>query len=301
MQDASIEGVYQYDKNQLRTNRRDTAKFDRTSQMELVLYGLENQTEISNIMPVRTMGYDFVSYQRQIDKIKGENGKRGKQAFSKEIHSDQKLYPVITLVLYFGMEPWKTPIWLWDILQFPHGRKDELLPFISQHKINLVPVAWLSKEVRSRFRSDFQIVADFFAAKREKRKADIFKDKRKIKYIEAFLSFLQTYTSDKRYEKLRMDFADHSRKGENVRMCTVMDLLEDKIKEESALAMEQGMKQGMEQGIAVMISSYLADGFSKELILKGLVHYFSLTEKQAEEYYNQFTKIQEDCHDSALS
>lgn len=102
-----------------------------------------------------------------------------------------------------------------------------------------------------------------------------------------------------------MDFADHSRKGENVRMCTVMDLLEDKIKEESALAMEegmkQGMKQGMEQGIAVMISSYLADGFSKELILKRLVHYFSLTEKQAEEYYNQFTKIQEDRHDSALS
>lgn len=90
-----------------------------------------------------------------------------------------------------------------------------------------------------------------------------------------------------------MDFADHSRKGENVRMCTVMDLLEDKIKEESALAMEQG--------IAVMISSYLADGFSKELILKRLVHYFSLTEKQAEEYYNQFTKIQEDRHDSALS
>lgn len=94
-----------------------------------------------------------------------------------------------------------------------------------------------------------------------------------------------------------MDFADHSRKGENVRMCTVMDLLEDKIKEESALAMEQGM----EQGIAVMISSYLADGFSKELILKRLVHYFSVTEKQAEEYYNQFTKIQEDRHDSALS
>lgn len=92
-------------------------------------------------------------------------------------------------------------------------------------------------------------------------------------------------------------------------MCTVMDLLEDKIKEESALAMEQGveqgmkqgMKQGMEQGIAVMISSYLADGFSKELILKRLVHYFSLTKKQAEEYYNQFTKIQEDRHDSALS
>ena len=194
-------------------------------------------------------------------------------------------------------------------MQFPHGRKEELLPFISQHKINLVPVAWLPKEVRSRFQSDFQIVADFFAAKREKREADIFKDERKITHIEAFLSFLQAYTSDKRYEKLRMDFADHSRKGENVRMCTVMDLLEDKIKEESALAMEEGMKQGMkqgmeqgmEQGIAVMISSYLADGFSKELILKRLVHYFSLTEKQAEEYYNQFTKIQEDRHDSALS
>lgn len=58
---------------------------------------------------------------------------------------------------------------------------------------------------------------------------------------------------------------------EKVRMCTVMDLSEYKIKEESDLALEQG--------IAVMISSYLTDGFSKALIFKR----------------------QEDCYDSALS
>lgn len=224
LQDAPTEGIYQGNKSQFYINQRDTAKFDKAGQMEMVLYGLENQTEISNIMPIRTMGYDFVSYQRQINKLKDENSKKNTSAFLKEIHRDQKLYPVVTLVLYFGMEPWNTPIWLRDVLRFPKDREEQLLPFISQYKVNLIPVAWLSEEVRSKFHSDFRIVADFFAAKREKREAEIFKDEREIRHVEAFLNFLQAYTSDRRYEQIRRDLQKRSTEEGEVKMCTVMDL-----------------------------------------------------------------------------
>lgn len=91
-------------------------------------------------------------------------------------------------------------------------------------KVNSIPVAWLSEEVRSKFHSDFRIVADFFAAKREKREAEIFKDEREIRHVEAFLNFLQAYTSDRRYEQIRRDLQKRSTEEGEVKMCTVMDL-----------------------------------------------------------------------------
>ena len=64
--------------------------------------GFESQTAINNVMPVRSMGYDYNTYLKQIREIVARNNKEGNSAYAKVIHDYQKLKPVATAVLYFG-------------------------------------------------------------------------------------------------------------------------------------------------------------------------------------------------------
>ena len=51
---------------------------------DFVLYGIENQTVSENRMPVRVFGYEGASYRSQL--------------------TDKRVAPVITMVLYFGID-----------------------------------------------------------------------------------------------------------------------------------------------------------------------------------------------------
>ena len=53
----------------------------------------------------------------------------------------KKKYPVVTLVLYFGTDSkWTAPKKLQDCFTIP----EELKPFVSDYKINVFNIAWLS-------------------------------------------------------------------------------------------------------------------------------------------------------------
>ena len=67
--------------------------------VEFAILHIENQSGISNVMPLRTMGYTYSEYQKQLRVLKEENRKAGKQYDLKEIGDDQKLCPVVLLVL----------------------------------------------------------------------------------------------------------------------------------------------------------------------------------------------------------
>ncbi|MCI8578427.1 MAG: Rpn family recombination-promoting nuclease/putative transposase [Lachnospiraceae bacterium] len=105
-------------------------------------------------MPIRVMSYDFSSYDRDILRKKAENKAAGHEAdYAAELWPEQKLCPVVTLVLYFGAEPWSGPTSLVDMLDLP----DNLKGYVSDYHINLVQVAFLEDEVISKFQSDFQV------------------------------------------------------------------------------------------------------------------------------------------------
>ncbi len=78
-----------------------------------MLLGIENQTEVHYAMPVRNMLYDAMQYNQQVAdtaaKHKEEKSRRDKQKqkisnaeFLSGFHKDDKLIPVITLVLFFN-------------------------------------------------------------------------------------------------------------------------------------------------------------------------------------------------------
>ncbi len=91
------------------------------------LLGLEFQEYISYVMPLRVMGYDNSVYQKlyksNAEKYKGRENRGDKNMTRDEwlsrMKKTDKLIPVITIVLYFGQEPWDGPTSLRDMLDIP--------------------------------------------------------------------------------------------------------------------------------------------------------------------------------------
>lgn len=72
---------------------------------------------------------------------------------------DNPRYPVVTLVLYFGYRKhWEAPVRLHEAVDIPEFFK----PYVSDVKINVFEIAYLTDEQLGYFHSDFRIVADYF-------------------------------------------------------------------------------------------------------------------------------------------
>ena len=96
-----------------------------------VLLGLENQTDIHYAMPVRSMLYDALHCASQVSEIAREHREKGTYGSSGEFlsgfHKSDRLWPVQTLVVYFGSMRWDGPRSLQEMLVLPEGMKRPFL------------------------------------------------------------------------------------------------------------------------------------------------------------------------------
>lgn len=102
-----------------------TATIMEDGEAAYVLLGIENQTEVHYAMPVRNMLYDAMQYNQQVTEIaekhKGQKGGKRQQKIStgeflSGFYKNNKLIPVITLVLFFNPGEWDGPRSLFDML-----------------------------------------------------------------------------------------------------------------------------------------------------------------------------------------
>ena len=218
---------YKDAQGKLREQIRDVVKFDRRKTM-LAVFGLENQTEEDAHMVFRVMGYDYSSYRYQLDRKR------------------KRLSPVITLVLHFGMTRWKGPK---DVLSavrkdLPYG--EYLEENVMNPRIKVVDVAFLPKEVREQFTSDFKIVADYFCAVREKRADDIRFNQQEIIHVAEILDFFAIFGRDKRFSECKPILEEKVKKGGKINMCIVMDYAE---KQGEKKGIRRGRRQGRREGL----------------------------------------------------
>ena len=91
-----------------------------------ILLGVENQTDVNYAMPVRNMLYDALQYTRQVTMIadkhraqkgKSEYGASNRAEFISGFHKNDKLLPVITLVLFFNADEWDGLRSLMDMME----------------------------------------------------------------------------------------------------------------------------------------------------------------------------------------
>ncbi len=100
---------------------RDIKMHHRTGASIQVL-AIENQHYIDYSMPFRSMQYDVLEYQHQLEEIKERNKTEGNFATSGEylckIKRTDRLHPVYTICLYLGEDTWDGPRSLKDMMDF---------------------------------------------------------------------------------------------------------------------------------------------------------------------------------------
>ena len=145
-----------------------------------------------------------------------------------KVKNKHPLYPVLTLVLYFGLDRWNAAKTLYEAIQI----SDRLKRFIPDLPINLIEVAWLTDEVIDQFKSDFKIVARFFQQLRIHGKAHLTKQDPKqqdrIEHVLELMRMFSAYTGDPMYEEYGISHL-HSKE---VTMLAVLKEYYDDVREE---------------------------------------------------------------------
>lgn len=226
----SENSIYKAD-GKLHEQERDVAKYWKNGEIRIALYGLENQTSIDSDMPIRVLSYDGAAYRNQLN-----------------LEKEQKRYPVITLVLYFGDARWKKPVTLFECLNIP----EKLKPFVNDYKINLFEITKLTDSQISCFKSDFMVVADYFV-KRNK-VPDYRGTKDVIKHVDEFFKLMKVLTNDNTFETV---YNENISKGTGG---VTMDRFLNSV-------MEKGVQKGLTSGKAEIIQEMIKKGnMSVELI-----------------------------------
>lgn len=218
LKETSVHSQYKADDGKVHEQERDVAKIWEPNRVELTLYGFENQTAPDKTMPFRIYGYEGASYKSRL------------QAGKNPI-------PVITVVLYFGMQHWQTPKTLKEQLFIPDGLED----YVNDCKIHVFEIAWLSEEQVSMFQSDFKEVANFFVQKRKYGENFIPNSTQTIVHVDEVLKLLSAMTGDRHYEEILNS-------GKEVHnMCEVAERLLQMGRKEG---LEEGRAEGLEKGRA---------------------------------------------------
>ena len=104
-----------------------------------MIYGIEAQSDIHYAMPVRSMLYDALHYASQVSEIAREHREKGTYGSSGEFlsgfHKSDRLWPVQTLVVYFGSMRWDGPRSLREMLVLPESMKRS---FLNDYRLNLL-------------------------------------------------------------------------------------------------------------------------------------------------------------------
>ena len=203
---------------------------------------IENQSQISNIMPIRDLGYIFNNYNEQIKEIIRKNEQEGKHFYAKELADGDRLQPVITVIIYYGKEKWTRPLSILDMLDLDEEEKKELEPLLLNHKIHLVSLSSLDENEVEKYKSDFWHVIKFLTLHgygKTRKYLEEESSKRAVKHPEEVRNVLYALSSDKRFLE-----ANLTQKGkEEPQMGQISDVL-DQIEE---IMFEKGIEKGVEQ------------------------------------------------------
>jgi len=209
--------------HQIHEVERDVAKRWRHHSLHISLIGLENQTDPDYNMPLRVICYDGASYRAQLN-----------------AEESKKTYPVITLVLYMGTEKhWTAPKQLTDCFKYD----ERLSKFISNYKINVVELAWLSDEQIMKFKTEFRNFVELLRDTRLGRKPQY--SPIQLKHVHELLQLMRIMSGNDEYEQLLKQTTNNLKqnklKGDEITMKKIVSLGFDEARAEARAA---GLAEG---------------------------------------------------------
>ena len=137
-----------------------------------LLLGIENQSEQHFAMPVKNMVYDSLEYAGQVEKSSKSHREARQRAptsgeYLSGFYRDDRLIPVITVVVYFGADIWTAPRSLHEMLSV---QEPEVLSMVPDYRINLFSPAEIKDEELDKFQSNLREVMLFIKYAKDKRK-----------------------------------------------------------------------------------------------------------------------------------
>lgn len=252
----------------------DTAKY-------LLILGVENQRNVHYGMPVEAMVYDAMNYASQVDCLSRENKKNkrvhGDAEYLSGLRKEDKIFPVISLVLYLGQESWDAAETLHDMLT---PVSESLRKYIPDYKINLLSPVTMTDEQLHLFRSDFKELATFIKYGKDKEKMKkLAEENEAFKHMDKLTAEI---ANDVTNAKLKIEANE---KGE-VDMCVAIM----EIREEGRLqGREEGRLEGLE-GIRNLFRSLILEILQK----KGNVPAYLVEQIQAAEEEKELKQIFDD-------
>lgn len=188
-------------------------KVKRWKGVKLAVLGIENQDRIHYAMPERTLLYEALQYEAQRKETAARHKKNRDLKESNEYLSgfakEDRLNPVLTVVIYYGEKPWDGPTSLEEMVDIP----EELRAFFQDYQMNLFQV--FGNDGRDFKNEDIRTVFRNANALRSGRIQDLDEkiDTELVKYVAAFVN-------SERVMKL-----SGKRKKEDVQMCTALEEL----------------------------------------------------------------------------
>ena len=136
-----------------------------------ILLGVENQTDIHYAMPVRNIIYDALQYGKQVSEVakKHKNQSDGKRhnrgEYLSGFYKEDRIRPVITLVIHFGADEWDGPLSLYEMMDL---EDEKLLEFVQDYRIFLIDPYKLTHDDLEKFSSSLVDVLGYIKYSKDK-------------------------------------------------------------------------------------------------------------------------------------
>ena len=153
---------------------RDLLKNACVMQDEKVTYmiiGIENQAKVQYAMPVKNLLYDAEQYSKQVSatakkhKKEERNNNISSGEFLSGFYKDDKLIPVITIVVFWSADKWDGPLTLHDMFE---EDDPDIMKFIPDYKINLIEPYNIKDEDFEKLKTDLAGVLKYIKYSNEK-------------------------------------------------------------------------------------------------------------------------------------
>ena len=261
---------------------RDTVKIRKKSTVygvEFVILGMEGQEHIHYAMPMRVMGYDYAAYQKQYvdNAAKYKTAKSlTEEKYLSKMKKDDRLVPVITVVVYYGEKPWDGAVSLHGMLHI----SEEMKPFVNDYRMHLVEARKNDLKLHNINNRDLfnllGILLDRNGKLQETRD-------RAINYAREHRVEKTVIMTAAGAANCKIDYNKIARKGD-ADMCTVFE-------ETRREGIAEGEAKGEAKGI---IETGYEFGISEEEILARLQKKLNISLAEAQEYVKKFGRENEE-------
>ena len=242
--------------------------------VNFALIGIEDQQEIHYAMPLKVWKYDFLGYEEQLRKIKKMHRRKqdlsGAEYLSGFSRRD-KLKPTLTIVLYYGKEPWDGPMCLADMLDW------KAIPKEIQNKVVDYPIYVLDVQRFSgteELCTDARLVFGFLQRHESQNILEQYVRDNQEGFTELEEDAYDMISILTNSQDLMPDKQEYMNERGEVNMCKALEDMK-------VSAMQKGKQEEREQSIMILVESLRELDVPEEDILRKIEEKYQLNREEA--------------------